>query len=215
MNKKEIVNLKKGIRKIIDEVIDLSDIEQIFYEVVAITEKNPKVNKNSSYWDFFEKIYISSMILGICRQIDSDKRSLSLINFLTKLRDDNFSFSQLDYLKQYSNKNHALQMWKNYFGNKKCIGCATIISDIKKLKNDTKKIKKYRDKKIAHRDKNNRLKFSLTFNDLRKAVKSIQGTTEKYAGLLNAPDLPSSFYSTFDDNWQKIFTIPWIDKNKL
>lgn len=215
MNKKEIANLRKGIGKIIKEVINLSDIEQIFYEIVAITEKNPKVSKNNSYWDFFKKIYISSMVLEICRQVDKDERSLSLINFLIQLRNDSFGINQSDFLKQYSNKKHAVQIWKDSFENKKCVDCAMVILDIKKLESNTGKIYKFRNKKIAHKDKNNRLRFSLTFNDLKKAVKSIQNITEKYAWLFNVSNLPSSFYSTFADNWEEIFTIPWINKNKI
>jgi len=163
------------------------------------------------------------MVSAVCRQVDLDTRSSSLINLLNKLiqADITIVLTKDWYSSKYHKEDDIMpgfmeglgkDYFENNFGPKEFVDPDIIRKDIRKLLRDTKKIKKYRNKRIAHRDSNNKLVFDINFNDLNKAIETIRVITSKYYSLLKKGC--NDLIPINQTNWRGIFTVPWIKKHE-
>jgi len=219
-----IIQLRKSFEPIEAEVIKAMGNRSVFQEIIEISKNNKKVNKSNSFWDFIKEGYVALMVSAVCRQIDTDTRSSSLINFLNRLLDPAVAqrLTKDWYSKQY-HKDHDIYPgfmqglgradFEEYFGSKDFIDRDIVRADINKLAKKTKKIKRFRNKRIAHRDKRNNLVFDVNFEDLDGAIETIRGITSKYYLLLEQSG--NDLIPVDQTDWQEIFTIPWIEKRSL
>ncbi|MCB9813202.1 MAG: hypothetical protein H6772_02215 [Pseudomonadales bacterium] len=220
---KTIDDLIKMFDPIESEVIRMMGNQSIFKEIITISQKNPKTSRGNSFWDFFKESYVSLMVSAVCRQIDSDTRSSSLINLLNKLiqADVTMLLTKKWYSSRYHRDNDIMpgfmegigeDDFENNFGSKEFVDPDVIRKDITKLIRNTKEIKKYRNKRIAHRDSNDNLVFDVNFNDLDKAIETVRAITSKYYLLLKQGG--NDLIPIDQTDWQNMFTIPWIKKGQ-
>lgn len=204
-----------------EDIIDTMDNKAIFHKVIQITKNNKKINQKNSFWDFFKELYMSYIVSRICYHTDEDYRSLSLINILRNIRDYANIFTKSWYVNSckaiYDNQENFDPERSNdafrEFGNGGHVDCMVVINDIERLLDSTRKIKRYRDKRIAHRE-NKKLIFDVAFNDLDNALSTIEQVTIKYNKLLNQSGFETLSTSNLN-GWEEIFTIPWLEKDNL
>jgi len=220
---KIIDELLVALDPIESEVIRMMGNRSIFQEIVDITQKNSKTSKGNSFWDFFKESYVALMVSAVCRQVDSDTRSSSLINLLNKLiqADVTTVLTKDWYSSRYHRDDDIMpgfmeglgeDDFENNFGSKEFVDPDIIRKDIKKLVKDTKKIKKYRNKRVAHRDSNNKLVFDVNFNDLDKAIETVRTITSKYYLLLKQGG--NDLIPIDQTDWRGMFTVPWIKEHE-
>lgn len=218
---KIISQLVDDFEPIESEVVRMVGNRNIFQEIVEISKQNKKISGGNSFWDFLKEGYVALMVSAVCRQVDTDGRSSSLINLLGTILDPPVteSLTKNWYSKQYDkgdeifpgfNEGIGRGDFEEYFGSKDHVDPKIVRVDLERLKQDTKKIKKFRNKRIAHRDKKNNLVFDVNFNDLDKAIETIRKITSKYYLLLKQGG--NDFILTDQTDWQEIFTVPWIEK---
>ncbi len=206
------------------EVIRMMGNRAIFQEVIEISKKNPKINNGNSFWDFLKEGYVALMVSAVCRQIDIDTRSASLINLLSRLlqADVTIILTKDWYAGKYHKDDDVMPGFmegigkgdfESHFGHKDFVDPDIIRADLDKLIGATSGIKRFRNKRIAHRDANNKLVFDVNFNDLDKALETIREITSKYYLLLKQGG--NDLIPTDQTNWQEIFTVPWIEKHNL
>lgn len=73
--------LKKWLRWfdiIKGEIQDLVVVKYTFNEVQGMIQKNPKLHKNSSFYDYFARTYVSHVMIGLRRQIKHDNQSICM-----------------------------------------------------------------------------------------------------------------------------------------
>ena len=191
----------------------------IFQEIVGFSKNNSKINVGNSFWDFLKESYVALMVSAVCRQVDSDSRSSSLINFLNKIlqADVTVLITKKWYADQYHREDDIMpgfmegvgrDHFEENFGKEDFIDPTIIRKDLDRLIQNTKKIKKFRNKRIAHRDKNNNLKFDINFNDLDQAIETVRELASKYSSLLKQGG--NDLVPIDQTDWQEIFTVPWI-----
>jgi hypothetical protein len=154
MNKTNIENLIKELvdsfEPIESEVIRMMGNRGVFQEIVEISKKNPQINKGNSFWDLFKESYVALMVSAVCRQVDSDPRSASLINLLSKLlqADITTALTKDWYSGTYHRDNEIIPGFsegmgrgdfETHFGSKDFVDPAIIRVDLEKLIADTKK----------------------------------------------------------------------------
>jgi len=203
---------KKSLEGITSDVTQLVLNKYFYTELINRFQANPKVNTSNHFWDFLKENYIAAMVLGICRQIDADERSESLLRLLNELFDSAETLTKTWYVSQYSSApiNLGAGDFEGHFGDLDFVDPSIIYSDIGKLLFATKGIKKFRHKRIAHKDKNDKLKFSLTFDSLHEAINVIEAITVKYNLLLNQSGYPdNSLLPVIQYDWEDIFNHPW------
>lgn len=224
-NQREIINqLIVGFNPIETEVIRMMGNRSIFQEVVEISKKNTQIDKGNSFWDFLKESYVALMVSAVCRQVDMDTRSSSLINLLSKIMEPSVAESLTKdwYCQRYHKDDDIMPRFmegigksdfEDHFGSKEFVDLDTVKADLKQLVGKTKKIKRYRNKRIAHRDSNNKLVFDVNFNDLDTAIETIRKLASKYYLLLKQGG--NDLIPIDQTDWQEIFTVPWIQRNNL
>lgn len=217
------------IKKLVDifnpiesEVIRMMGNRSIFQELIDISKENKKIDINNSFWDFIKESYVALMVSAVCRQVDTDTRSSSLINFLNTIVDPSTAkkVTKAWYSQQYHKEDDILpgfmeglgnSHFEENFGDKDFLDPEVVQKDLAKLIESTKEIKRYRNKRIAHRDSNNDLVFDVNFNDLDKSLEVVREITSKYYLLLKQGG--NDLIPTDQTDWQEILTIPWIEKD--
>lgn len=201
------------------EVTRMMGNREIFKEIVNISKSNPKISRSNSFWDFLKESYVALMVSAVCRQIDNDSRSSSLINLLNILiqADVTIMLTKEWYIFNCHRDDDVIpgfmegigeNVFEEHFGSKDFVDPEIIRKDLDHLTRDTKKIKKFRNKRIAHRDSNNNLIFDVNFNDLDQALETIREITSKYYLLLKQGD--NDLVPVDQTDWQEILTIPWL-----
>lgn len=228
-NKKIIKKWKGLLDEIINDLTNLIENRHVFNEIVSICKENEELKEDNIFWQFLRINYVSSAVLNICRQIDTNPDSLSLINLLNEILQNPKAITKRWFASQYQKniKGDPQKMndfkkimfgvgkvdFENKFGIRNFIRKSMVNSDVQKLKRHTKSIKKFRHKRIAHLDKNRKLKFHISFNDLDNAIDVLEEATLKYNLLLNqAAYAGGTLLPTIQYDWKKIFKSPWIKK---
>ncbi len=227
MNKttqREVINqLIDAFNPIETEVIRMMGNRSIFQEIIEISKQNKEIDKNNSFWDFLKESYVALMVSAVCRQTDTDSRSSSLINLLNTILDRSITenLTKEWYCQQYHGNDGAMPGFmegigrgdfESHFGLGEHIDSDIVNSDLKRLIEKTKEIKRYRNKRIAHRDSNDKLVFDVNFNDLDAAIETIREITSKYYLLLKQGG--NDLIPVDQTDWQKLFTVPWIKPNE-
>jgi len=205
------------------EVIRMMGNQEIFQELIRITKNNSKINKGNSFWDFLKESYVALMVSATCRQTDTDSKSASLINLLNTLMKPQVSKALTKdwYCQQYHRDNDIMpgfmegmgkDDFEKHFGVGEHIDTSIVQADLEELVEKTKKIKRYRNKRIAHRNRNNKLVFDVNFNDLDEAIETIRKIASKHYLLLKQGG--NDLIPTDQTGWQQTFTIPWIKPNE-
>lgn len=222
VNQTELVkHLQDEFESIESEVIRMMGNKKIFEEIVEISKKNSQINQGNSFWDFLKESYIALMVSAVCRQIDTDERSSSLANLLRTILFNPTVIQSLNkdwYSEQYHCDNDIFPGFmegigkgdfEEHFGSKEYIDPAIIYIDLKRLEEDTKEIRKYRNKRVAHQDRKEQI-FKANYNDLDKAVETVRSLASKYYLLLKQGG--NDLIPIDQTDWQKILTVPWIQK---
>ena len=204
MDKKLLNSLRDDITNIMYDTVDLLTL--IGFDKRFRNNKAPQpinaftqvISHNSTY----------AMVFSICRQVDEDKNSISLINFLRKVINlsgksqtsmftmkqfcidwNSFSAGVCNKTDGVSDQNTIAEYdWKQYISKEDIISIKAIQADIDELIKVTKKPKVYRNKKFAHLDKHS-LKHigrnSMIYRELYDATDTIKNIVEKYYRILH------------------------------
>lgn len=208
---------KKWLSVIEKEIIALSIERHIFEEVRKIVKSNKKIQKPSSFYDFLAKSYATTAIIGIRRQLDMDKRSISFARFLNFLATTPKSIKRQDILILYEKDEYSQlngqDIWKKYADKSgKYFNDKIAATDLRKLEALTKTCKKYANKRIAHYDKKG-YSLILRFNDIDKSINFMEKLLKKYTLLFYASSL-THVLPAWQYNWKEIFEEPWIAKDE-
>lgn len=210
------------IREITDDITSIVEKKYIYDEIVGVISKNQSINKQNLFYDFLKLNYIESIISGICRQIDCDKDSQSLINLLHEIFEKPEIITKQWFITQYG-KNEKDEFMDNMkrgigendfnkdFGKGNFVDPLVVYSDIGRLIYHTREIKKFRNKRVAHKDKNKKLRFKVSFAYINKSIKTLEEITIKYGLLLNqSMDANNTLLPIIQYDWQEIFKLAWI-----
>lgn len=211
-----INSLKENTKDLINNVSDLLWDKKMYNEFCDIIKSNPSINKPNAFHDFIKLGYSSHVVLGVCRQVDKDKSALSLINLMEKIFDNPQKITKDWFVDQYKaplDEAFGKRDFEDNFGKLDFVDPSIIYADIGSLIFYTKEIKKFRDKRIAHLDKNKKLIFNINFNDINIAIKIIEKLSIKYYLLLHQGGYTTLTPEYQGPDYKEIFYYPWINKN--
>jgi len=187
----------------------------LYNRLIEIIKDNPKTDKPNIFLDYIKINYVTTVIVAICRQVDKDHDSVSLLNFLYKIYNNAEKITKEWFASQYKEIERGNTDFKKNFGNLTYIDPCIVCIDICNLICCTREIKKLRNKRVAHLNKKKEIKFDIDFDKLNKAVDLIKEIIIKYYLLLNQAGmndlLPSGILCFRNDNSdeENIFCVPW------
>lgn len=184
--------IRKWIRwidTIYNDLVRLADCRQIFRETQEVAQRNPKINRENAFWEFILTTYTPYASLAVRRQMDRDRRSVSLRLLLEDILKQPHILTRkrlLSSLTRYGMpKQHANQIInKTKRMGRVHISKREIKSDIACLKRACRKVHRFVNKTAAHNSKRP-LRLLPTFSDLDNAIDCIESIFKPY--VLNNP----------------------------
>jgi uncharacterized protein YdcH (DUF465 family) len=207
---------KSELRIITSDITDTIENQHIFKSLVDIVAANPKINKPNLVWDHLRSNFGASLVLGISRQVDRNKKKvLSLLEFLEDIKVNAQIITRQWFVQQYVQSGLPASIgdshFTEHFGSKSELDDVIVETDIQELKASTAKVLEFRHKRIAHKDADKKLIVDLNFTEVEAALKSVEKIIIKYQLLLNQAGY-SQLLPTITYDWQDIFRTSWIPK---
>lgn len=195
----------------------------LYNRLIEIIKDNPKTDKPNIFLDYIKINYVTTVIVAICRQVDKDHDSVSLLNFLYKIYNNAEKITKEWFASQYKEKAHGDSDFEENFGKLAYVDPDIVCFDICNLIRYTGEIKKLRHKRVAHLDKKKKIEFDLDFSTLNKAIDLIEEIIEKYYILFGQfkkdfpiPKVASNILHFRDGKGDEedIFCVPWKNCKK-
>jgi hypothetical protein len=194
------------------ELHDLVVAKHVFHGVQSLIRANPALHQPSSFYDYLAQTYVSHVVIGVRRQIKSDKQSISMARLLEELVDSPQSMARSYYVGLY--KGSVVEDRADHDFDKFSkpglphIDAAMVSADLVQLRAVSAKCEEFADKRVAHRD-TREPKDLPTFNEVDACVDLLDKLYVKYFLLFHASTM-DSLLPTWQYDWTAIFRVPWI-----
>lgn len=161
----------KWLEKIYIDIQRLLINRYIFREVQKIIEANPRIQIASSFYEWMGSVYANDAVIGVRRQVDPDKRSISFARLLAEIRDNPQVLSRSRFVALYkSNPSRGHRDFDGFAGQGNAhVDPAKVDDDLDQLKQQTQNLKKYANRRVAHFD-HRALKTPPTFQELDECL---------------------------------------------
>jgi hypothetical protein len=212
--------LKKDLISLSNDVSNLWMHHDLFWRMTNITNRNERVMKvGGDYLAWFKNAYIEAGSVAFRRQIDRDKRSLSMVNFLLEVQKNCASFTREDFQRTGNfspgSHFHKPQEWADAgttfdqtFGNGGALEPANVQADIDLLESEGAAIREQVNKEIAHKDKGGMQGAKATAEVLEKCIGNLDAIANKYSLLLYGKPFEGLRLQYLFDV-EEVFTFPW------
>lgn len=149
--------------------------------------------------------------MGVRRHVKRHDDSVSLVQILSQMRECAPQLTFQFYLTQFPRKDEDVFLWQKptfkLISSDGVAASADIITgDIAKLKQLTVQVEMFADKQLAHLDRKG-ADGAVTFNDLDRAVETLDDVACKYICLLTGKGY-STLKATVQFDWMKVFRVP-------
>src|SRR5260370_37261301 len=156
--------LKKDLIAIGNEISNLWMHHDLFWRMTEITNKNERVMKvGGDYLAWFKNSYIEAGSVAFRRQLDRDKRSISMVNFLLEVHKHHSTFTREGFQGKITfspgNNFHEADKWKEAgetfdqtFGNGGELDPTSVQAEIELLAKEATARKEHVKKEIGKRD---------------------------------------------------------------
>jgi hypothetical protein len=221
--KQELDRLRGDIVKVSNEVHALWFHHDFFWRVMKVVNENKRLQESGGLLiKWLKHSYIEAGCVGLRRQLDQDKRSVSLRNVLKDLKREAKSITQDQFVgfiafapnSAFHNptKYKIAQMdFTKLFGTLHLDG-SIVQSDVNLLLKEGDSIKELVNKEIAHLDRTGMRNPKPSGHHFEKCLNHLEQVTRKYFYLLmgeHSPPLRTGFEEGFPED---LFTFAWIEK---
>jgi hypothetical protein len=201
----------RGVRVIKDAVYDLGHKRQIYREVTAIIDGNPKLHVPSAFYDWLHCAYITDVTMGIRRLVDWDKRTISFVRLMQDIEHHPEVISRRRFVSKYD---HFLKKYGHRDFEKfskpgdEFINPSIVRRHRRELVMSQRKLRDFVNRHIAHTSKAKMRKLP-TYKELDACVDLLGNLLKKYTLLIEQAALihvvPEIQY-----DWKAPFRVPWI-----
>lgn len=186
MNNDDLFNRWNAWLEVIyDDVQGLLINRYIYQEVQEIVHSNPKIQKESAYYEWMGINYASTQAIGVRRQVDPRPDVISFANLLGEIKQKPEVLGQ---------RNDA-QM---------------VDADLSEMKQKADKIRVYVNKRITQFDRSN-FESVPTFTELNDCLDLLETLLQKYLKIFRV-NVPLTLVPIWKYDWKKIFKTPWIEE---
>ncbi len=172
------------------DVMNLSINRHIFWEVQKITEANPKIHVPSSFYEWMGDVHAVYASVGLRRQIDKERRTISFQRLLEEIEGQPEVISRERYVALYQDeviRNEVADKGFDRFSGTGMphIGPAIVKDDRSQLIKKIEGMKDYVDKRVAHYDQHRPTSLP-TYADLDECLDFVETLLIKYLAALRA-----------------------------
>jgi HEPN superfamily AbiU2-like protein len=214
------LRLIEWLEVITKDVQDLLLDQFIFREFQNIVKQNPQFARSPGlFTQWMASGYAQATAVGIRRHAKESKNSISLMRFLTEVKDNPELITRQNYIKLYQDKGAYIHMGQNDFdsvagaGNDR-LPISLIEQQIDDLQKAVHTVERYVDKRIAHYDIKAPVGPTPTFGDLSDALATMEKLLILYLRLLTGKAW-LGLLPTIQFEWMSIFRFPWVTQPDL
>lgn len=202
----------RWVETIYSNIVHLADNRQIFRDTQAVAKSNPRINKENAFWEFILTCYATQASLAVRRQLDRDRRSVSLRLLLEDILKHPHVVTRRrlqTFLTRYGMpKKHADTLIdKTKKMGRVHISPRAVRNDLARLRKTCGKIHRFVNKTAAHNSKH-RQRSLPTFSDLDLAIDCIESIFKPYLFLVRRNGV-RRFVPVHAEDWKWIFDMPW------
>jgi len=202
------------------EVTRLAVNRHIFWEVQEIIKANERIQKPSSFYEWLGNVYATDAVIGVRRQLDRDKRSISFTSLFEGILVRPSVLSRERFVALYCDKSNSdVQQYleeqahedfeKFASPGSPYIDPVLVASDLSTLQDKAKNIGKYANKRVAHFDRE-ALDILPTFHELNECIDFLEVLLKKYMLLFRAVGYVQVL-PVWQYDWKAIFREPWLE----
>lgn len=201
------------LKTIHEDIRELLVRKYIFNEVQDIIKSNPKIHKPSSFYDWLSIVHSVDISIGIRRQLDADKKSVSFTRLLTAIIEEPDILSRERFVKLYPDEEYRQDYGHKDFddfsgeGND-YVDPELVKADLKNLQESGKDIREFANKRVAHHSQNPPSK-PLTDTKVVACLDLLENLLIKYELLFHAATYVG-ILPVWQHDWKEIFREPWI-----
>jgi len=180
-----IEGLKETLDQVVQELTFAAHIDDVYWQVNAIIQANPEINKPNAFLDWLVFSYVDSITVRLRRLADKGKKTISLWRLLENMKNIKPEVATKTNIKAKQQElTHALV-----------------------------RVETYANSLIAHRAKRPQI-AELTYEEVRKALGSAFKVFNWCAQLLTN-SIWLTAVPTITENWLAIFKVPWLKDRAL
>lgn len=207
--------LEKWIRwlKVVhDDVQQMLVKQNIFWDVQEIIKSNESLHQSSSFYAYLGDTYVAYICTAIRRQVKCGGDSISFSRLLSEIIESPEILSRKYYKDLYVDSVVADRADFDFdkFAGEGCshISKSMVESDLNELREVSRKIEGFTDRRIAHHDKRSPSELP-RFEEVDQCIGLMDKLYVKYHLIFHASSM-DSLMPTYQYNWKEIFEIPWI-----
>jgi hypothetical protein len=189
---------------------------EIFWELQEVAKENRRILEHGAFFDWMCTNYVAAAVIGIRSFTDQSNNVHSLWRMLYEILANPGVINRRAHCALYRGSPvlRELDMANRTFGNVvgkgiDILSLADIRRDMNTLEDSSERVRKFANKRVAHRTPQGQLRRLPKFNELDAAMDTIDRLFCKYNLLLTASGMSSAF-ATRQYNWMEVLYEPWI-----
>ena len=196
---------------------DLSDLfrkQEIFWQLQEVAKNNPAILKNGAFFEWMCNNYVVAFAVRLRTFVDQSKNSHSLWRILFEVLENRGAINVTTHSNLYRNTPYGTDFGRRCFSNvvgatSTVLSQRTIRSDLRALEDASNRLRRFVNKRIAHRNTPGAIRRLPTFNEVDETLAVIDKLFCKYQFLLSASGMESC-RATAQDDWRHVLWTPWI-----
>ncbi len=198
---------------------DLSHLlgkREVFWELQEIAKENPKILKEGTFFNWMCNNYIAAATLEVRSFTDQHNDVRSLWRLLYEILEHPKVINRRCHRTLYKGmpKDLHFDMANSTFNNvagvhREFLTQNSIRKDLRELEDCSERVRKFANKRIAHRTSAGEIRRHPNFNELDKAMDTIDRIFCKYNLLLTAQGMSSTF-ATRQYDWMETLHEAWV-----
>ena len=189
---------------------------EIFWELQEVTKENPRILEHGAFFDWMCTNYVAAAAIGIRSFTDQRNDVHSLGRMLYEILANPGVIDRRAHCALYRGSavlrqfDMANRTFDNVVGKgRKVLRQSDVRRDMRMLEDSSERVRKFANKRVAHRAPRGQLRRLPRFNELDQAMDTIDRLFCKYNLLLTASGMSSAF-ATRQYNWMEALYEPWI-----
>lgn len=207
---------KRWLPMMRQDLTDMLGKREIFWELQDVAKENPDVLKPGSFFDWMCRNYVVAMTVGIRSFMDQSSDSHSLWRMLYEMLENPGAIDRVSHVRMYRETSIGERLGHMSFDGvvgkgKLHLSEQAIRSDLRALEDASERVRRFVNKRIAHRTSPGEIRRLPKFNEMDAALDKLDQIFCKYDLLITARGA-SSLHATRQYDWREVLWEPWVRK---
>lgn len=188
---------------------------EIFWELQEVAKENQSILNPGSFFEWMCQNYVVTASVGIRSFTDQHPKSPSLWRMLYEILENPGAIDRQAHVRMYvaaPGAEYGHLTFDNMVGyGRSSLPRRAVRSDLRRLEDTSERVRRFVNKRVAHRNLPGKIRRLPKFNELDAALDVLDQLLCKYNLLLTAQGA-DSMHATRQYNWRSVLWEPWIPK---